>query len=65
MNFGEVTTQMKNGKKAARVGWNGKRMFVFYIASNTWGFNDCVSGVDEMDMDAFICMKTAGNTVIP
>ena len=29
MNFGEAIEAVKNGKRAARAGWNGKKMFVF------------------------------------
>ena len=29
MNFGQAIEQMKQGKKVAREGWNGKGMFIF------------------------------------
>ncbi len=29
MNFGEAIESVKQGKRAARAGWNGKKMFVF------------------------------------
>ena len=28
MNFGQAIEALKNGKKVARVGWNGKGMFL-------------------------------------
>ena len=30
MNFGQAIEALKNGKKVARVGWNGKGMFFVY-----------------------------------
>lgn len=32
MNFGEAIEALKNGRKVARAGWNGKGMFVYYVA---------------------------------
>ena len=29
MNFGQAIEALKNGKKVARVGWNGKGMFLY------------------------------------
>lgn len=52
MNFGKAIELLKNGKKLARKGWNGKNMFVVYqkgypegIPSNkqtaeAWGHNE-------------------------
>ena len=31
MNFGEAIQAMKDGKKVARSGWNGKGMFCIYV----------------------------------
>ena len=31
MNFGQAIEALKNGKKVARVGWNGKGMFLYYV----------------------------------
>jgi hypothetical protein len=31
MNLGEALEAVKNGKRAARAGWNGKKMFVFLM----------------------------------
>ena len=32
MNFGEAITKLKNGKRVARAGWNGKGMFLAMIS---------------------------------
>lgn len=65
MNFGEAIKQMQVEKKVQRKGWNGKGMFLFQVDGNSWDFETNVSGVDGLDSDSFICMKTAGNTLIP
>ena len=31
MNFGQAIEALKNGKKVARIGWNGKGMFLYYV----------------------------------
>lgn len=33
MNFGKAIEAMKEGKKVARQGWNGKGMFIVYMPS--------------------------------
>lgn len=63
MNFGQAIEEMRGGSKVAREGWNGKGMFLFTIAD--WEFTTDVGGVEEIDTEAFVCMKTAGNTLIP
>lgn len=31
MNFGEALTALKNGNKLARMGWNGKNMWIILV----------------------------------
>lgn len=67
--FGTAIDYLKQGKKVARKGWNGKGMFLYYvpaasyapctdIARETFGGNDVPYG-------AYIAMKTAQNNVVP
>jgi len=65
MKFGKATQLMLEGKKVRREGWNGKGMFLFIVAGNSWDFETDVEGVDEIDTSAFICMKTADNKLVP
>ncbi|WP_372836651.1 DUF2829 domain-containing protein [Pontibacterium sp.] len=65
MDFGQAIKEMRIGKKVQRVGWNGKGMFLFHVSGNSWDFTTDVSGVDDLDTESFICMKTAGDTLIP
>lgn len=63
MSFGLAIEAMRMGQKVARSGWNGKKMFIFNIAN--WDFETDVSGVDDLNVESFFCMKTAGDTLIP
>ena len=68
MDFGKALTALKNGKRVARAGWNGKGMWLRLIgpADNRHELLDRGDGVCvEMSCDAFIQMKTAGNTLVP
>lgn len=64
MSFGLAVEAMMSGdKKAARIGWNGKGMFLFGV--RLWGFETDINGVDGIDTLPFICMKTADNKLVP
>lgn len=39
MNFGEALENVKQGKKVARTGWNGKGMFIFLVNGSTFTVN--------------------------
>jgi len=39
MSFSEALRALKHGKKLARVGWNGKDMFVFLVKGSTFTVN--------------------------
>ncbi len=69
MNFGLATSYLKAGKKVARVVWNGKGMFLYYVPSGVYPARmDAIKGHfpnDEVPYDAYIAMKTAGDTVVP
>lgn len=34
MNFGQAIAALKSGDKVARAGWNGKGMFLIYVAGS-------------------------------
>lgn len=65
MDFGKAIEQLKAGNKVSRAGWNGKGMFIFLVCGNAWNFETDVSGVDEIETEPFMCLKTASNTLIP
>jgi hypothetical protein len=39
MNFGQAIEALKEGKKVAREGWNGKGMFAYYVAGSEFQVN--------------------------
>lgn len=70
MNFGEAIKHLKTGKKLARTGWNGKGMFLIYVA----GTKDAKltedsayyrAGLKEVDINPHIDMYTANGTMQP
>lgn len=68
LSFGDAMREMKCGNKVARSGWNGKGMFLFLIAGDSWYFDTDVDGVEDCDgvkTLPFVCMKTADNKLVP
>ena len=39
MNFGQALEALKEGKRVARTGWNGKGMFLFLVAGSNFVVN--------------------------
>lgn len=39
MNFSQALEAIKDGKRVAREGWNGKRMFVFLVPGSNFAVN--------------------------
>lgn len=39
LNFGDAVRLLKEGAKVARVGWNGKGMFLFLVPGSTFKVN--------------------------
>lgn len=78
MNFGEAIAALKQGKKVARSGWNGKGMFLYYVPENRYPAVTAIGkqiGIaatgDSSEWDgkvaygAYVAMKTAQNNVVP
>lgn len=70
LTFEEVLPKIKNGKKAARAGWNGKGMFVFLVPGSTFKVNrPPLLGIypegTEINYHGHVDMKTADNMVVP
>lgn len=68
--FGDALTALHRGDRVARVGWNGKGMFLYLVPANSypaqtgaakayWGENALVP------YGAYIAMKTAQENVVP
>jgi hypothetical protein len=63
MDFGKALEELKQGKKVARKGWNGKGMYLRYIDNRNYKIHeDFTDGCAEL---SFIAMKTADNRIVP
>jgi hypothetical protein len=72
LGFGHALVALKEGKKVARAGWNGKGIFLYYVPANSYpaGQNPLgtMKGIFPDDMvpyGAYIAMKTAQDNVVP
>lgn len=70
MTFGIAIEALKKGKKVARAGWNGKRMFLYYVPVGAYApcTEIAASLVNEnglVEYGAYIAMKTAQGNVVP
>jgi hypothetical protein len=72
MSFGMAIEALKKGLKVARAGWNGKNMFVYYVAANTYPAQrnpmQNMLGIFPGDMVPYrdyLAMKTVDNQVVP
>ena len=72
VNFGEALEALKEGKKVARKGWNGKGMYLL-LAYPKWPdgsnnitikFSRGIIGIEDA-LENFIVMKTADNKLVP
>lgn len=70
MDYSDALRELKNGKKVAREGWNGKGMFIFLVPGSTFKVNrPPLLGIypegTEVNYHGHIDMKTADNMVVP
>ncbi len=70
MNFGHALQAVKDGKRVARSGWNGKGMFIFLVKGSKFIVNrepllSIMGEGAEVDYHAHIDMKTADGQVVP
>jgi hypothetical protein len=69
MNFGQAIEALEEGKRVVRIGWNGKRMFLYYVSEGAYPAKmPSIQGVFENDLvpyGAYIAMKTAQGNVVP
>jgi hypothetical protein len=73
MDFGEALALLRNGKRVARDGWNGKGMFVVYqrgypegiaINSNTAQATGIPEGT-VCNFRPYLMMRTVGGEFVP
>lgn len=63
MDFGEAIRALKAGEKVARQGWNGKGMWLGYVAGDQWGLGSKApyeSTAEGANLLPRIGLRTAG-----
>lgn len=70
LNFGNALAFLKEGKKVARKGWNGKGMFLYYVSEGRYPVKmEAAKSIADADgmvkYGAYIAMKTAQGNVVP
>ena len=70
MDFGDAVRALKDGKRVAREGWNGKGMFLFFVPGSNFKVNRApLLGIypegTEINYHAHIDMKTAQGYIVP
>jgi len=72
MKFGEAVNLMQNSNKLVRrAGWNGKGMYLFYVADWDLNLTNTVTGevaareMPHIEFAPFICMRTADAKLVP
>lgn len=61
--FGDAVLFLKQGRKVARKGWNGKDMWLEFVPSNAW--IRLFGNTTDFQNSDFIAMKTADNKYVP
>lgn len=70
MTFGQALKELRDGQKVARLGWNGKGMFLFLVNGSRFIVNRApLLGIypegTEISYRPHIDMKTADGEVVP
>jgi len=70
MDFGDAVRALKDGKKVARKGWNGKGMFLYFVPAGN--YSPCTEVAKQLVNEdglvpyaPYIAMKTAQGYVVP
>ena len=63
MNFGAALSRLRTGRRIARVGWNGRGMWLLLI--DRWTANDDGAHLDSVRLLPWIGMKTADDGFVP
>ncbi len=70
MNFSDALNAIKEGKRLARAGWNGKGMFVFLVAGSNFRVSrepllSILGEGAEVTYRPHIDMRAADGTIVP
>ena len=67
-DFGGALSALKAGKKVTRAGWNGKDMFLYFVAAASYNATSEVAKTffgETVLYGAYIAIKTVDGTVLP
>lgn len=62
LSFGHALVALKEGKRVARAGWNGKGMWLFLIVKSHW---ETTRGLEELDGRPWVGIKTVDDQFMP
>lgn len=67
MTFGQAIEALKEGKKVARIGWNGQGMFVYYVPAAKYPPSTDIAkqafGGWDVPYREYLALKTAQNDI--
>lgn len=64
-DFGGALDVLRNGSKVARLGWNGKGMWLLLVDQKCAGYSVSDDDVDDLRLLPWIGMKTADDGFVP
>jgi hypothetical protein len=72
LSFGTALAHLKNGRRIARSGWNGKGMFIYHVGPGRYPPSTEAGRIIASEQPdglvpylAYIAMKTVGSAVVP
>ena len=70
MNFGQALELLKQGKKVARQGWNGKGQFIYYVPDGRYPARtdvakEIMAEDGKVSYRAYLAIKTVQGDVVP
>lgn len=70
LSFSTALALVKEGKRVARVGWNGKNMFIFLVPGSVFKVNrepllSILGEGTEVNYHGHIDMRTANGHIVP
>lgn len=65
LNFGHAIESLKDGKRVARQGWNGKGMWLCLVQDWDMPDSKLANLIDDLETLPWIGMKTADNKFVP
>jgi hypothetical protein len=66
-NFGKALDHLEDSKRVARIGWNGKEMYLLLVDGGEWEVSSDQMDERENDLETtgFILLKTAQGKLVP